>query len=82
MRYSASESRDHRTGGTVVALNPPDTGSNREERLEVGRPPSFPFLPVHPEIDVLRLVQPIPRGRDRSSGGWQAETAANLEQDL
>jgi hypothetical protein len=34
-----------------------------------------------PEIDVLRLVQPIPGGRDRSSGGWQAETAADLEQD-
>jgi hypothetical protein len=34
-----------------------------------------------PEIDVLRLVQPILRGRDRSSGGWQAETAADLEQD-
>ena len=34
-----------------------------------------------PEIDVLRLVHPIPRGRDRSSGGWQAETAADLEQD-
>src|SRR5260221_3370095 len=59
------EVRDHRTGGTVVALNPPDTGSNRD-----------------PEIDVLRLVQPIPGGRDRSSGGWQAETAADLEQDL
>src|SRR5262249_40503047 len=35
----------------------------------------------NPEIDVLRLVQPIPGGRDRSSGGWQAETAADLEQD-
>ena len=34
-----------------------------------------------PEIDVLRLVQPIPGGRDRSSSGWQAETAADLEQD-
>src|SRR6266446_9139532 len=63
--FRIREVRDHRTGGTVVALNPPDTGSNRD-----------------PEIDVLRLVQPIPRGRDRSSGGWQAETAANLEQDL
>src|ERR1700757_1215286 len=57
--FRIREVRDHRTGGTVVALNPPDTGSNRD-----------------PEIDVLRLVQPIPRGRDRSSGGWQAETAA------
>jgi hypothetical protein len=28
-----------------------------------------------PEIDVLRLVHPIPGGRDRSSGGWQAERA-------
>src|SRR6266576_3683022 len=63
--FRIREVRDHRTGGTVVALNPPDTGSNRD-----------------PEIDVLRLVQPIPRGRDRSSGGWQAETAADLEQDL
>src|SRR5437868_13517650 len=63
--FRIREVRDHRTGGTVVALNPPDTGSNRD-----------------PEIDVLRLVQPIPGGRDRSSGGWQAETAANLEQDL
>src|SRR5262245_36696128 len=57
--FRIREVRDHRTGGTVVALNPPDTGSNRD-----------------PEIDVLRLVQPIPGGRDRSSGGWQAETAA------
>ena len=34
-----------------------------------------------PEIDVLRLVQPLPGGRNRSSGGWQAEAAAELEQD-
>src|SRR5215831_21321201 len=60
--FRIREVRDHRTGGTVVALNPPDTGSNRD-----------------PEIDVLRLVQPIPGGRDRSSGGWQAKTAADLE---
>src|SRR5438128_8210743 len=60
--FRIREVRDHRTGGTVVALNPPDTGSNRD-----------------PEIDVLRLVQPIPRGRDRSSGGWQAETAAGID---
>src|SRR6516164_6425971 len=53
--FRIREVRDHRTGGTVVALNPPDTGSNRD-----------------PEIDVLRLVQPIPGGWDRSSGGWQA----------
>src|SRR5215471_12899828 len=59
--FRIREVRDHRTGGTVVALNPPNTGSNRD-----------------PEIDVLRLVQPIPGGRDRSSGGWQAETAADL----
>src|ERR1700722_20338700 len=56
--------RDHRTGGTVVALDPSDTDVDRD-----------------PEIDVLRLVQPLPGGRDRSSGGWQAETAAHLEQD-
>src|SRR5580704_14525719 len=29
-----------------------------------------------PEIDVLRLVQASPGGRDRSSGRWQAETAS------
>src|SRR5262249_33391730 len=46
--FRIREVRDHRTGGTVVALNPSDT-SNRD-----------------PEIDVLRLVQPIPGGRDRS----------------
>src|SRR5215831_14248703 len=46
--FRIREVRDHRTGGAVVALNPPDTGSNRD-----------------PEIDVLRLVQPIPGGRDR-----------------
>src|SRR5262249_3272763 len=45
--FRIREVRDHRTGGTVVALNAPDTGSNRD-----------------PEIDVLRLVQPIPGGRD------------------
>ena len=43
--FRIREVRDHRTGGTVVALNPPDTGSNRD-----------------PEIDVLRLVQPIQEG--------------------
>jgi hypothetical protein len=48
--------RDHRTGGTVVALDPSDIGVDR-----------------HPEIDVLRLVQPLPGGRNRSFGGWQAE---------
>ena len=63
--FRIREVRDHRTGGTVVALNPPDTGSNRD-----------------PEIDVLRLVQPIPGGRDRSSGGWQAEAAADLEHKI
>src|SRR6266404_3249636 len=62
--FRIREVRDHRTGGTVVAINPPDTGSNRD-----------------PEIEVLRLVQTIPRGRDRSSGGWQAETAADLEHE-
>ena len=56
--------RDHRTGGTVVALDPSDTGADRD-----------------PEIDVLRLVQPLPVGRNRSSGRWQAEAAAELEQD-
>src|SRR5262249_16133859 len=35
----------------------------------------------HPEIDVLRLVQTLPGGRNRSFGGWQAEAAADLEQD-
>src|SRR5262249_3824337 len=59
--FRIREVRDHRTGGTVVALNAPDTGSNRD-----------------PEIDVLRLVQPIPGGRHRSSGGWQAATAARI----
>src|SRR5215831_6589632 len=49
--FRIREVRDHRTGGTVVALNPSDTGSNRD-----------------PEIDVLRLVQPIPGGRD-----WQID---------
>src|SRR5438552_13613195 len=63
--FRIREVRDHRTGGTVVAVNPPDIGSNRDR-----------------EIDVLRLVQPIPGGRDRSSGGWQAETAADLEQKI
>src|SRR5262249_16331735 len=43
--------RDHRTGGTVVALDPSDTGADRD-----------------PEIDILRLVQALPGGRDRSSG--------------
>ena len=60
--FRIREVRDHRTGGTVVALNAPDTGSIRD-----------------PEIDVLRLVLPITGGRDRSSGGWQAKTAADLE---
>ena len=30
--FCIREVRDHRTGGTVVALNPPDTGSNRDPR--------------------------------------------------
>ena len=29
--FRIREVRDHRTGGTVVALNPPDTGSNRDD---------------------------------------------------
>jgi transposase len=56
--------RDHRTGGTVVALDSSNTGADRD-----------------PEIDVLRLVQPLPGGRDRGSGGRQAQTATDLEQD-
>ena len=43
--------------------------------------PSNPGADWDPEIDVLRLVQPLPGGWDRGSGGWQAETAADLEQD-
>jgi transposase-like protein len=31
-RWSKEFLEAHRTGGTVVALNPPDTGSNREDR--------------------------------------------------
>ena len=34
-----------------------------------------------PEVDVLRLVQALPGGRDRSFGRRQAETASDLEQD-
>lgn len=52
------------SSATVVALDPSDTGADRD-----------------PEIDVLRLVQSLPGGRDRSSGGWQAESAADLEQN-
>src|SRR5215813_2236383 len=52
------------TGGTVVALDPSDTGADRD-----------------PEIDILRLVQALPGGRDRSSGRRQAESASDLEQD-
>src|SRR5512135_2343525 len=44
------EVRDHRTGGTVVALDPSHAGADRD-----------------PEIDVLRLVQPLSGGRDRST---------------
>jgi hypothetical protein len=34
-----------------------------------------------PKVDVLRLVRPLPGGRDRGSGGRQAQTATDLEQD-
>src|SRR6516225_7711210 len=34
--FRIREVRDHRTGGTVVALNPPDTGSNRDPERSVG----------------------------------------------
>src|SRR5438128_12268949 len=58
------EVRDHRTGGTVVALDPSHAGADRD-----------------PKVDVLRLVRPLPGGRDRGSGGRQAQTATDLEQD-
>src|SRR5262245_6011586 len=32
--FRIREVRDHRTGGTVVALNPPDTGSNRDPEAD------------------------------------------------
>src|SRR5215471_264498 len=35
--FRIREVRDHRTGGTVVALNPPDTGSNRDPEIDVLR---------------------------------------------
>src|SRR2546429_7912425 len=35
--FRIREVRDHRTGGTVVALNPPDTGSNRDPEIEPRR---------------------------------------------
>src|SRR5215467_8515765 len=39
--FRIREVRDHRTGGTVVALNPPDTGSNRAVQ------PAWISLPCH-----------------------------------
>src|SRR5262244_605265 len=42
--FRIREVRDHRTGGTVVALNPPDTGSNRDPEIDVllrSRPPGI-----------------------------------------
>ena len=45
------EVRDHRTGGTIVALDPSHAGADRD-----------------PEIDVLRLVQPLSRA-DRTLSG-------------
>ena len=65
MRYSAFEKFE------IIELVEQSSLSNRRTLAPIGIP----------EIDVLRLVQPIPGGRDRSSGGWQAETAADLEQD-
>src|SRR5205823_7868785 len=32
--FRIREVRDHRTGGTVVALNPPDIGSNRDRAAD------------------------------------------------
>src|SRR5205807_6934721 len=43
------EVRDHRTGGTVVALDPSHAGADRD-----------------PKVDVLRLVRPLPGGRESS----------------
>jgi len=34
--FRIREVRDHPTGGTVVALNPPDAGSNRDSRYQEG----------------------------------------------
>jgi hypothetical protein len=67
------------------------------KRIDVEPPPPSDFIDLveqstlpgwpdtgidrDPEIDVLRLVQPLPGRRDRGSGGWQAQTAAGLEQD-
>ena len=65
MRYSASEKFE------VIELVEQSSLSIRRTLAPIG----------DPEIDVLRLVQSIPGGRDRSSGGRQAETAADLEQD-
>src|SRR5262249_24542947 len=44
--FRIREVRDHRTGATVVALNPPDTGSNRDPEIDVSsirRPPPTSF---------------------------------------
>ena len=34
--FRIREVRDHRAGETVVAINPPDTGSNRDPEIDVG----------------------------------------------
>ena len=51
------------------------------ELVEQSADPSHTGADWDPKVDVLRLVQLLPGGRDRGSGGRQAQTATDLEQD-
>ena len=65
MRYSASEKLE------IIEL---------VEQSSLSSPPTLTPIGI-PTVDVLRLVQPIPGGRYRRSGGRQAQAATDLEQD-
>src|SRR5262244_2937033 len=56
--FRIREVRDHRTGGTVVAFNPPDTGSNRDPEIDVLR-----LYSRYQEGGIEALVDGKPRPR-------------------
>src|SRR5262249_24249832 len=56
--FRIREVRDHRTGGTVVALNPADTGSNRDPEIDV-----LMLVQPYQEGGIEALVDGKPRPR-------------------
>src|SRR5215467_12047317 len=72
--FRIREVRDHRTGGTVVALNPPDTGSNRDPEIAF-----YDWYSRYQEGGIEALVD---GNRDRGGSGTRSLTRSKRRSSI